>query len=181
MARRSKYSPEFRERCVRVARESERSISEVARDLGIHPRTWSSAAGPRCSATRRSRRAARPADAPQSRTRVRRRVLSVPGECGTAHETAETAFGEKPHRAYTSTAFIRSSYEYTRILPTHQSPGSCPHPQWSTFRWTNTAFQPTARDRQRTGSSDAEVACGTFSGLVGRGRRDAAHWGRNGG
>ena len=27
------------ERCVRVARESERSISEVARDLGIHPET----------------------------------------------------------------------------------------------------------------------------------------------
>ena len=39
MARRSKYSPEFRERCVRVARESERSISEVARDLGVHPET----------------------------------------------------------------------------------------------------------------------------------------------
>lgn len=39
MARRSKYSPEFRERSVRVARESERSISEVARDLGIHPET----------------------------------------------------------------------------------------------------------------------------------------------
>jgi transposase len=39
MARRSKYSPEFRERSVRVARQSERSISEVARDLGIHPET----------------------------------------------------------------------------------------------------------------------------------------------
>jgi transposase len=39
MARRSKYSPEFKERSVRVARESERSISEVARDLGIHPET----------------------------------------------------------------------------------------------------------------------------------------------
>jgi transposase len=39
MARRSKYSPEFRERSIRVARESERSISEVARDLGIHPET----------------------------------------------------------------------------------------------------------------------------------------------
>ncbi len=39
MARRSKYSPEFRDRSVRIARESERSISEVARDLGIHPET----------------------------------------------------------------------------------------------------------------------------------------------
>ena len=39
MARRSKYSPEFRERCVRVARESERTIAAVAHDLGIHPET----------------------------------------------------------------------------------------------------------------------------------------------
>ena len=39
MARRSKYSPEFRERSIRVARESERPITQVARDLGIHPET----------------------------------------------------------------------------------------------------------------------------------------------
>lgn len=39
MARRSKYSPEFKERSVRVARESERPITQVARDLGIHPET----------------------------------------------------------------------------------------------------------------------------------------------
>jgi transposase len=39
MARPSKYSPEFRERSIRVARQSERSIFEVARDLGIHPET----------------------------------------------------------------------------------------------------------------------------------------------
>ena len=41
--RASKYSPEFRERAVRLARESERSISPVARDLGVHPeslRVW---------------------------------------------------------------------------------------------------------------------------------------------
>ena len=41
--RASKYSPEFRERAVRLARESERPISAVARDLGVHPdslRTW---------------------------------------------------------------------------------------------------------------------------------------------
>src|SRR5665811_1010747 len=41
--RTSKYSPEFRERAVRLARESERPISAVARDLGVHPdslRTW---------------------------------------------------------------------------------------------------------------------------------------------
>jgi transposase len=35
----SKYSPEFRERAIRIARESERSISAVARDLGVHPET----------------------------------------------------------------------------------------------------------------------------------------------
>jgi len=39
MASSSKYSDEFRERSVRVARGSQRSISEVARDLGIHPET----------------------------------------------------------------------------------------------------------------------------------------------
>ena len=39
MARPSKYSPEFRERAVRVARESERPIAAVARDLGIHHET----------------------------------------------------------------------------------------------------------------------------------------------
>ena len=39
MARRSKYSPEFRERSVRVARESERPIAAIAHDLGIHPET----------------------------------------------------------------------------------------------------------------------------------------------
>ena len=39
MARRSKYSPEFRERSIRVARESERPITQVAHDLGIHPET----------------------------------------------------------------------------------------------------------------------------------------------
>jgi len=39
MVRRSKYSPEFKQRCVRVARESERSISSVASDLGVHPET----------------------------------------------------------------------------------------------------------------------------------------------
>jgi transposase len=35
----SKYSPEFRERAIRLARESERPISAVARDLGVHPET----------------------------------------------------------------------------------------------------------------------------------------------
>jgi transposase len=39
MARRSKYSPEFRERAIRIARESDRPISAVARDLGMHPET----------------------------------------------------------------------------------------------------------------------------------------------
>ncbi len=37
--RASKYSPEFRERAVRLARESERPISAVAHDLGVHPET----------------------------------------------------------------------------------------------------------------------------------------------
>jgi transposase len=35
----SKYSPEFRERAIRLARESERPTSAVARDLGVHPET----------------------------------------------------------------------------------------------------------------------------------------------
>jgi len=39
MSRPSKYSPEFRERAVRLARESQSSISQVARDLGMHPET----------------------------------------------------------------------------------------------------------------------------------------------
>ena len=41
--RASKYSPEFRERAVRLARESDRPVSAVAHDLGVHPdslRTW---------------------------------------------------------------------------------------------------------------------------------------------
>jgi transposase len=37
--RASKYPPEFRDRAVRIARESERPISAVARDLGMHPET----------------------------------------------------------------------------------------------------------------------------------------------
>jgi transposase len=39
MARPSKYPPEFRERCVRIARQSDRPIAAVARDLGIHHET----------------------------------------------------------------------------------------------------------------------------------------------
>jgi len=39
MSRPSKYSPEFRERAVRLARESQSSISQTARDLGMHPET----------------------------------------------------------------------------------------------------------------------------------------------
>lgn len=39
MARPAKYPPEFRERSVRIARESERPIAAVARDLGIHQET----------------------------------------------------------------------------------------------------------------------------------------------
>ena len=39
MSRPSKYSPEFRERAVRLARESQRPISQVARALGMHPET----------------------------------------------------------------------------------------------------------------------------------------------
>lgn len=37
--RASKYPPEFRERAVRIARESDRPIASVARDLGMHPET----------------------------------------------------------------------------------------------------------------------------------------------
>ena len=36
MARPSKYPPEFRERAVRIAHESERPIAAVARDPGVH-------------------------------------------------------------------------------------------------------------------------------------------------
>jgi transposase len=39
MGRRSKYPPEFRERAVRMARESHRPIAAVARDLGMHHET----------------------------------------------------------------------------------------------------------------------------------------------
>ena len=39
MSRPSKYPPELRERAVRLARTSESSISQVARDLGLHPET----------------------------------------------------------------------------------------------------------------------------------------------
>ena len=39
MARPSKYSLEFRQRSARIARESERPIAAVARDLGIHHET----------------------------------------------------------------------------------------------------------------------------------------------
>ncbi len=37
--RTSKYPPEFRERAVRIARESDRPIAAVARDLGMHHET----------------------------------------------------------------------------------------------------------------------------------------------
>lgn len=37
--RASKYPPEFRERAVRIAQESERPIAAVARDLGMHHET----------------------------------------------------------------------------------------------------------------------------------------------
>jgi transposase len=39
MGRPSKYPPEFRARAVRMARESDRPISAVARDLGMHHET----------------------------------------------------------------------------------------------------------------------------------------------
>ena len=39
MSRPSKYPPEFRQRSVRIARESERPVAAVARDLGIHHET----------------------------------------------------------------------------------------------------------------------------------------------
>ena len=37
--RASKYPPEFRERAVRIASESDRPIAAVARDLGMHHET----------------------------------------------------------------------------------------------------------------------------------------------
>jgi transposase len=39
MGRPSKYPVEVRERAVRLARESQRPIAHVARDLGVHPET----------------------------------------------------------------------------------------------------------------------------------------------
>jgi transposase len=39
MPRPSKYPPEFRERSIRIARESDCPIAAVARDLGIHSET----------------------------------------------------------------------------------------------------------------------------------------------
>lgn len=43
MAPSRKYPQELRDRAVRLARESDRPLSHVARDLGVHPealRTW---------------------------------------------------------------------------------------------------------------------------------------------
>jgi len=39
MAKGLKYPQEFHERAVRLAREADRPVSEVARDLGVHPKT----------------------------------------------------------------------------------------------------------------------------------------------
>jgi len=39
MTKGSRYPVEFHERAVRLARETDRSISDVARDLGVHPKT----------------------------------------------------------------------------------------------------------------------------------------------
>ena len=39
MPRASRYPPEFKERAVRIARESGRPIAAVARDLGMHHET----------------------------------------------------------------------------------------------------------------------------------------------
>jgi len=43
MATTRKYPPELRERAVRLARESDRPLAHIARDLGVHKealRTW---------------------------------------------------------------------------------------------------------------------------------------------
>jgi transposase len=39
MTKGSKYPVEFHERAVRLARGTERPIADVARDLGVHPKT----------------------------------------------------------------------------------------------------------------------------------------------
>jgi len=39
MAKGSKYPQEFHERAVRLAREADRPVSDVAHDLGVHPKT----------------------------------------------------------------------------------------------------------------------------------------------
>jgi transposase len=39
MHRRPKYSPEFRERAVRLVLQSDRTIKDVAKDLGMNPGT----------------------------------------------------------------------------------------------------------------------------------------------
>ena len=37
---RRKYAPEFTEGAVRIVRETGMPIAQIARDLGVHPRTW---------------------------------------------------------------------------------------------------------------------------------------------
>jgi len=39
MAKGSRYSEEFHERAVRLAQEADRPVSDVAHDLGVHPKT----------------------------------------------------------------------------------------------------------------------------------------------
>ena len=39
MTRGSRYPVEFHERAVRLARETDRPIADIARDLGVHPKT----------------------------------------------------------------------------------------------------------------------------------------------
>ncbi|MCE5192072.1 MAG: transposase [Actinomycetia bacterium] len=107
MPRPSKYPPESCERAIRISGESDRPITQVARDLGIHPETlrvWvrqdeaddGRARGAFRTAQREPRPAAPQRD-PESRERVfRPRTRPAPSEVSAFVDTHRDPVGVEP-------------------------------------------------------------------------------------